>query len=89
MFPREAPSIETHRVTDWSAIMTRDEKARVSKTTCFSWSCALIISLLAGEVSLVQAALENPRVSRGHGGSPDNPKRENGPRSNSVSWITR
>ena len=45
--------------------MIRDEKARVSKTTCFSWSCALIIALLAGDVSVVQAALENPKSLEG------------------------
>jgi hypothetical protein len=50
--------------------MTTDEKASVSKTTCtaticFSWSCVLIISLLAGEVSLVQAAVDDTKSLEG------------------------
>ena len=50
--------------------MIGDEKARSSKRTCtaticFSWACALIITLLAGDVSLVRAALENPKDLEG------------------------
>jgi hypothetical protein len=67
---REAPSFEPQRMNDWSAIMTRNEKVRISETTCTasfrcSRSLALIISLLAGDISVVQAAVENPKGLEG------------------------
>ena len=51
--------------------MIRDEKRKIFQDNLygdnlrFSWSCALIIALLAGDVSLVQAALENPKSLEG------------------------
>ena len=66
-----SPSIEPHRVTDWGAIMIRDEKVesptdfsprRQSASPGFVPWC---VSVLAGDVLLVQAAVDDPREPRG------------------------
>jgi len=50
--------------------MIRDEQARISKPTCtatirFASFCTLIIALLTGDVSEVQAAVDDPKSLEG------------------------